>query len=77
MKKKIVMLLAFVLLLGLCACVAKPEPTTEPTTAPTAPSEPTTPNEPTDPTDPTDPPVPPEGLPWEEQHHAFLEWTAI
>ena len=67
MKKVIALLLAVLTVLGLCACVAKPAPTTEPTTAPTVPSEPTTPNDPTDPTDPTDPPGPPEELPWEEQ----------
>ena len=54
MKKLIALLLAAVLVLGLCACVAEPAPTTAPTT-------------PSTPTDPTDPPVPPEELPWEEQ----------
>ena len=75
MKKVIALLLAALTVLGLCACVAEPAPTTEPTTVPTAPSDPTVPNDPTDPTDHTDPPVPPEELLWEE--HSELFWTLV
>ena len=64
MKKLIALLLAAVLVLGLCACVAEPAPTTAPTT-------------PSTPTDPTDPPVPPEELPWEEQYEIITIAEAL
>ena len=58
MKKLIALLLALVMLAGLCACTnpaGGDKETTSPTTVPTEPSEPSEPSEPTDPSEPSQP----------------------
>ena len=57
MKKLIALLLALMMLAGLCACTNNDGKVTTPTgtAAPTGPSEPSEPSEPTDPSEPSQP----------------------